>query len=137
MADEPAMTFGQLLRSLRAQAGLTQEELAAASRLSARTISDLERGVALRPQPDRVRRLADALQLPFSARALFQTAAGGRAELDSARGGGARPRTLPRAIASFTGRTPDLQQLLETAASGSQSNVLVVEGMAGVGKTTL
>ena len=40
------VTFGALLRELRAKAGLTQEELAAAAGLSPRSVSDLERGVA-------------------------------------------------------------------------------------------
>ena len=34
-----------LLRQLRAEAGLTQEELAEAAGLSPRTVSDLERGI--------------------------------------------------------------------------------------------
>lgn len=37
--------FGVLLRRLRIQAGLTQEELAGAAPLSVRAVSDLERGV--------------------------------------------------------------------------------------------
>jgi transcriptional regulator with XRE-family HTH domain len=34
-----------LLRQLRAEAGLTQEELAEAAALSPRSVSDLERGI--------------------------------------------------------------------------------------------
>src|SRR5919106_1459132 len=41
--------FANLLRRLRAQAGLTQQELAERSGVSARSVSDLERGVAQRP----------------------------------------------------------------------------------------
>jgi DNA-binding XRE family transcriptional regulator len=44
--EPPSLTFGALLKRLREQAGMTQEELAQAARLGVRTISDLERGVA-------------------------------------------------------------------------------------------
>ncbi len=40
-----AATFGELLRRSRVATGLTQEELAERAGLSARGISDLERGV--------------------------------------------------------------------------------------------
>jgi len=43
--EQPALSFAGLLRQLRDDAGLTQEELAEAARLSPRAVSDLERGV--------------------------------------------------------------------------------------------
>ena len=46
----------------------------------------------------------------------------------------AATRTLPRDIASFTGREPELQQLTAAAAGGVMS-IYAVGGMAGVGKT--
>src|SRR5262249_29364648 len=45
VVEEPALTFAGLLRQLRAEARLTQEELAAAAELSPRAVSDLERGI--------------------------------------------------------------------------------------------
>ena len=45
MVDEPALSFAGLLRRLRAGARLTQEELAAAAGVSARSVSNLERGI--------------------------------------------------------------------------------------------
>jgi ribosome-binding protein aMBF1 (putative translation factor) len=45
--DPPVVVFAGLLRQLRTQAGLSQEELAAAAGAGVRTVSDLERGVAL------------------------------------------------------------------------------------------
>ncbi len=45
MAGQPAPGFAGLLRQLRAEARLTQEELAEAAGLSPRSVSDLERGV--------------------------------------------------------------------------------------------
>lgn len=41
MVERPAVSFGGLLRQLRTDAGLTQEDLAAAAGLSARSVSDL------------------------------------------------------------------------------------------------
>ena len=43
---EPPVTFAGLLRKLRTEARLTQEELAEAAGLSPRSVSDLERGIA-------------------------------------------------------------------------------------------
>lgn len=63
MAESP-VTFAGLLRKLCAEARLTQEELAEASGVRPRSISDLERGVAVSPQRETIRRLADALNLP-------------------------------------------------------------------------
>jgi transcriptional regulator with XRE-family HTH domain len=42
VAGQPAPEFAGLLQQLRAEAGLTQEELAQAAGLSPRTVSDLE-----------------------------------------------------------------------------------------------
>src|SRR5271168_2662931 len=52
---EPPVTFAALLRKLRAEARLTQEELAEAARLSPRSVSDLERGIATVPRRETVR----------------------------------------------------------------------------------
>jgi transcriptional regulator with XRE-family HTH domain len=43
--EQPGFSFAGLLRQLRAEAKLTQEELAEAAGLSPRSVSDLERGV--------------------------------------------------------------------------------------------
>jgi class 3 adenylate cyclase len=56
-------SFAVLLRRYRAAARLTQEELAERARMSARAITDLERGVRRFPYPDTVDRLAQALNL--------------------------------------------------------------------------
>ena len=49
MSRSASAGFRRLLRELRAEAGLTQEELAEAAGLSPRSVSDLERGVNRRP----------------------------------------------------------------------------------------
>ena len=130
---EPPVTFASLLRKLRREARLTQEELAEAAALSVRAVSYLEGGMVTSPQKDTVRLLADALGLIGPARAGFEAAARGRA----APGGvAAATRTLPRDIASFTGRQQQLEQLAETVAgAGGVVAIHAIGGMAGVGKT--
>ncbi|HLK02641.1 MAG TPA: helix-turn-helix transcriptional regulator, partial [Streptosporangiaceae bacterium] len=53
--------YGELVRSYRAAAGLTQEELAALSGLDVRTIRDIERGRTIRPHRSSADLLARAL----------------------------------------------------------------------------
>ena len=79
MAEQLALGFGGLLRQLRAEAGLTQEELAEAAGLSPRSVSDLERGINRTARKDTAELLAGALGLAEPARALFVAAARGRA----------------------------------------------------------
>src|SRR5580700_4614364 len=127
-----------MLRQLRAEAALTQEELAEAAGLNPRTISDLERGLATTPHKDTVRLLADALQLGGSARVEFEAAARGHTVPGRGRGRGvaAAPRTLPRDVASFTGRQHELAELADAAAgTGGVVSIHAIGGMAGVGKT--
>ena len=134
---EPPVTFAALLRKLRTQARLTQEELAEATGLSDRSISDLERGIATTPRRDTIRLLADALGLAGQPREEFEAVARGRpVPAASMSGGSAAMRTLPRDIASFTGRQQELDQL--AAGAGGLSGVVSIHaigGMAGVGKT--
>ena len=137
MAEPPA-GFAGVLRGLRTGVGLTQEELAEAAGMSPRTVSDLERGLATTPHRETVRLLADALQLGGSARIEFEAAARGRAALGRIRGRGvaAATRTLPRDIASFTGRQHELAELADAAAgAGGVVSIHAIGGMAGIGKT--
>src|SRR5215471_8759095 len=116
MVEQLALGFGGLLRQLRTDAGLTQEELAHAAGLSPRSVSDLERGVNRTARKDTARLLADALGLAGPERAMFEATARGRASArrEDREGAPAATRTLPRDIASFTGRT---EQLAELAAA--------------------
>ena len=143
---EPALSFGGLLRQLRDDAGLTQEELAEAASLSPRSVSDLERGVNLTARHDTARLLAGALGLTGPQRALFEAAARGRLPAGEVLAAGegaaaaAATRTLPRDIASFTGRAAELAQLAgavtgAAAAGGGVVGIHAIGGMAGIGKT--
>jgi class 3 adenylate cyclase/tetratricopeptide (TPR) repeat protein/DNA-binding XRE family transcriptional regulator len=78
VAEQAALSFGGLLRQLRVEARLTQEELAEAAGLSPRSVSDLERGVNRTAHKDTAGLLADALGLTEPVRALFVAAARGR-----------------------------------------------------------
>jgi transcriptional regulator with XRE-family HTH domain len=132
---EVLLPFAGVLRGLRTEAGLTQEELAEAAGLSSRAISYLERGEVGAPRKATVRLLADALKLTGPARAQFEAAARNRggAREDGTAGAG---RTLPRDIGSFTGRQRELAELVATAASaGAVVSIHAIGGMAGVGKT--
>jgi tetratricopeptide (TPR) repeat protein/transcriptional regulator with XRE-family HTH domain len=148
MAEQPVAGFGGLLRQLRIEGGLTQEELAEAATLSPRSVSDLERGINATARKDTARLLAGALHLDGHARTLFEAAARGRESaaeaLAAAQGAGAggsaaATRALPRDIASFTGRQDELRQLVAqwagAAAGGGVVSIHAIGGMAGVGKT--
>jgi transcriptional regulator with XRE-family HTH domain len=150
VTGSPGLGFGGLLRRLRDDAGLTQDELAEAARVSQRAISDLERGINATARKDTAVLLAGALGLDGPARELFIAAARGRAPageaLAAGRGGGAGApaaavtRTLPRDIASFTGRQAELGRLMVQLAGVAPSGVVgicAIGGMAGIGKTTL
>jgi transcriptional regulator with XRE-family HTH domain len=141
----PALSFARLLRQFRAEARLTQEELAEAAGLSPRSVSDLERGVNRTARKDPAVLLADALSLAGEVRVLFVAAARGRAlaaRRDGAAGGStaAATRSLPRDTGSFTGREPELARLLGIfagmAADGGPPGICVTDGMTGIGKTT-
>jgi tetratricopeptide (TPR) repeat protein/DNA-binding XRE family transcriptional regulator len=147
---EPALSFAGLLRQFRTEARLTQEELAEAAGLSPRSVSDLERGVNRTARKDTAVLLADALSLAGEVRVLFVAAARGRApaaDVLAARHGGVPGgsatgaiRSLPRDVGSFTGRDPELARLLGMpaglAADSGPPGICVIDGMAGIGKTT-
>jgi tetratricopeptide (TPR) repeat protein/DNA-binding XRE family transcriptional regulator len=150
VAEVPS-SFASLLRGLRTEAGMTQEELAEAAGLSSRAISYLERGEVTTPHKDTVRLLAGALGLAGPVRAGFEAAARGRPEPGRPESGGAggpagaggpgpAARALPRDVAWFTGRQLELATLVDAAAAGAVVSGAVVSihaigGMAGIGKT--
>jgi predicted ATPase/class 3 adenylate cyclase len=68
MAGMATATFGDLLRRLRAAAGLTQEDLAFQAGLSVEAISALERGTRHTPRKETVQLLTEALQLDEASR---------------------------------------------------------------------
>jgi transcriptional regulator with XRE-family HTH domain len=69
MAIDQLSPFARLLRHYRIESGLTQEDLAGRAGLSARAISDLERGVKTRPPRVTVELPAEGLELAAEDRA--------------------------------------------------------------------
>ncbi len=134
---EPEGEFAGLLRELRTRARLTQQELADAAGLSLRRVNGLERGGTTTPQRETVRLLADALSLIGPERDRFETAARGRPlSVRPAAAAAVAMRSLPRDVASFTGRQRELEQLAKSATiAGGVVSIHAIGGMAGVGKT--
>jgi len=132
-------SFGEVLRRFRVSAGLTQEALAERAGLSARGLSDLERGSRRSPHPDTVRRLAEALELQREDHAVLAESAvvdpdvASQADrVDYASG----LRKLPRPLTPLIGREDHLarvRQILER----EDVRLLTLVGPAGTGKTRL
>ena len=138
MADQAVTSFGGLLRRLREEAGLTQEELAEAAGLSSRSISDLERGINLTARKDTARMLADALRLSGPRRALFAAAARGRAAAALALAAQdtliTGPNNLPVQLTRFVGRENEVAAVRQAVAAG---RLVTLTGPGGIGKTRL
>jgi predicted ATPase/DNA-binding XRE family transcriptional regulator len=139
MTSDPASpgsaAFAALLREARRSAGYTQAELAGKAGVGVRTVRDLERGRAARPQRTTVELLAAALGLADEARVRFVETARGSAAGRSGTGDTARPATLALpSAAPLIGRERELATIgdLLLAAPG----VVTLAGLAGVGKTS-
>jgi len=136
-------SFANRLRNYREAAGLSQEALAERAGLSARGVSDLERGLSRAPRLDTLSRLAEALQLDQSQRETLLRASG--------RLGGGGPSAPARAAPVFNppGQgglpmylTPVLGREREHAAlhrlfARDDVYLVTLVGPGGVGKTRL
>ncbi|MFF2936813.1 helix-turn-helix domain-containing protein [Streptomyces mirabilis] len=127
-----------MLRAHRRAARLTLEQLAEVSLVSARALSDMERGRSRGPQHRTVVALADALKLDADARRqLIELAREGRLRNHWTRPTGLCE--LPRSVDDFTGRAAELVWVSELVYAESAPGVGVVglvTGSAGLGKTT-
>ena len=146
VAEQDGPGFGGLLRRLRGDAGLTQEELAEAAQVSQRAVSDLERGINRTARKDTALLLAEALNLAEPVRALFVAAARGRAPAAGvlsalqrqahaaswAAAGGVHG--FPAALTSFIGRAEPLREVADLL---SDHRLVTVTGPGGAGKTRL
>src|SRR5437868_7022020 len=128
-------SFGALLKRYRLVAGLSQEALAARATLSSRAISDLERGIKLRPHFETLELLTDALSLPAQQRALLHASA--RPEMapaPSATRWASSISSLPLAPTPLIGREQERSRALACLRSTS-GRLLTITGPSGVGKT--
>jgi len=118
---------------------LSQEELAERSGISVRGIGNLERGVVRRPRISSLRALADALGLAESSRSSFidhyRHARPAVVADTSQRVWRTAPAELPAATSTFVGRAAELQSLEWQLRDNG--GVVVIDGLAGVGKTAL
>jgi transcriptional regulator with XRE-family HTH domain len=131
--------FGEVLRGHRRAARLTLEQLAAVSGVSARALSDMERGRSKGPQHRTVTALADALVLAGDDRKQFiELARDGRLRDHWSRPAGVCE--LPRLVDDFTGRAAELAWMRELAYAESSPGAGVaglITSSGGMGKTTL
>ena len=155
MAEQLALGFGGLLRQLRAEAGLTQEELAEAASLSPRSVSDLERGINRTARRDTAELLGGALGLAEPVRPVFVAAARGRAPAEDvlaalreaaapegpAWPGGPYLGLVPfeeRDAQLFYGRDELADRLVRRLAERlGGAGILLVAGESGSGKSSL
>jgi transcriptional regulator with XRE-family HTH domain len=113
-------TFGDLLRSHRQAASLSQEELAIAAELSTRAIGNMERGLTTRPYPRTLRLLASALGLDDTAASELIIAATSAGRDEPVRDGQV-PRRPSADLPGFTGRGDEADGLREHHASQADS----------------
>ena len=155
VTEQAALSFGGLLRQLRAGAGLTQEELAELAGLSPRGVSALERGVNRTARKDTAELLAGGLGLAGPARELFVAAARGKAPAGQvlAAVNGAQPQPPGAVTASpyrglaafeeqhaalFFGRDAAAAEVLDRMSRRlGDAGLLVVSGSSGAGKSSL
>lgn len=130
--------FGALLRDHRVRVGLSQEALAELAGISANAISALERGYRRTPHRDTLALLASALALSVVERSAFEAAAV-RPQLPrylppvKAGDGTSRAAfTLPLSLASFVGRTTELEEI---TALLRKYRFVTIGGAGGIGKT--
>ncbi|MBV9581118.1 MAG: helix-turn-helix domain-containing protein [Chloroflexi bacterium] len=146
--------FGELLRRHRVAAGFTQEALVEKAGLSARGLSDLERGLRRWPHADTVRRIAEALKLEGVERARLEATAAAplSATVPSGSQRGGPSAQLPaRAtssdswscgdnfghaaqLTSFIGRSAELGQVQQLLG---RTRLLTLIGSGEIGKTRL
>jgi len=130
-------TIGELLKKFRREAGLTQEVLAERSKLSIRSISDLERGLSRQPRYETLDLLTKALGLSAEQRvALFSLARPSLPGADTPKPPLPVLPVLPVPPTLMLGRDQELTLGLELLGKG-QTRLLTVTGPGGVGKTRL
>ncbi|MER6562552.1 AAA family ATPase [Streptomyces sp. NPDC001027] len=121
-----------MLLVFRRAAGLTQEELAEAAGMAARSIRDLERGRRARPQRRTAQSLVSALGLgDADAAALLAAGRPGRQTIPPADDG-----TAPSGLLGRQDQLAVLERAADEARAGRGGVVLVRAG-AGMGKTAL
>ena len=133
-ADQAEMAFGDLLRSRRRAAGLTQEELAERAGLSARGIADLERGVRRAPRRETVLLLVRALGGSPEDEAAFFAAA--RRPTAPPMPSAPTRHNLPAQVTALLGRDEAIREIVALARQAG-TRLVTLTGPGGIGKTRL
>jgi transcriptional regulator with XRE-family HTH domain len=126
---------GAQLRAIRLDRGLTLEQLAEASGVSVRGISDIERGVRDRPRRSTLDALCDALQVDAGTRRELAREQARRTRMESP-----AESVQPHRVRDFVGREAELHAIAEHLAGASRDGVprtVIVAGPPGIGKTAL
>ncbi len=138
MGEEAPATFGAVLKRYRLRPGWTQEALAERAGISARAVSDLERGLYRAPQRDTLGRRVGARGVDAHQRRGVGSVAepvprrprpGG-----PARAAGRRTHNLPAPLTSFVGREDELPAVRAVVAAHL---LVTLTGPGGTGKTRL
>jgi transcriptional regulator with XRE-family HTH domain len=127
--------LGTQLRAIRLDRGLTLEQLAEASGVSVRGISDIERGVRDRPRRSTIDALCDALQVDPATRRELAREQFRRTQMESA-----AESVQPHRLRDFVGRDAEFRTISQHLAGASHDGVprtVIVAGPPGVGKTAL
>jgi predicted ATPase/DNA-binding XRE family transcriptional regulator len=135
VAEQSGLSFAGLLRQLRAEARLTQEDLAEAAGLSTGSVSNLERGINRTAHKDTALLLAGALGLAGPVLEAFVAAARGQApaaEVVAAMS--ASRNNLPTPVDSFVGRQMELAEITRAVRA---DRLVTLTGPGGSGKTRL
>ncbi|WP_160150445.1 ATP-binding protein [Nonomuraea solani] len=130
-------TMGELVRTWRKRAMLTQEQLGVRTGLNTRTIRRIELDER-HSRGSTIRRLAEELGLNDAERSLLMRVAGQVAPPAAlSQPVGTIPQQLPADVAAFVARARELAMFDDLAGEVGAVVVCAVDGMAGVGKTAL
>jgi transcriptional regulator with XRE-family HTH domain len=126
---------GAHLRAIRLDRGLTLEQLAEASGVSVRGISDIERGVRDRPRRSTIDALCESRQVDPGTRRELAREQFRRTRMESA-----AESVQPHRVRDFVGRDAEfrvISQRLAGTSPGGVPRTVIVAGPPGVGKTAL
>jgi predicted ATPase/transcriptional regulator with XRE-family HTH domain len=129
--DGLAPSFGTLLKRLRVEAGLSQEELAKRARISAQAIGAYERGLRRAPHRETFALLARALSLSGERYEELALAAE-RARLRGPQEHSPPTHNLPLQLTTLVGRDAVVADVRKLTA---QARLVTLVGTGGIGKT--